>query len=148
MRIHNNFIGGNISVIKESETDVYLENEIRDSGEDWFYWAFCAEDAAGKEITFHMQDDRLGYWGPAVSHDLKNWKWLNQADGNSFTYTFRKDENKVYFAHNRLYHPERFFGLCKELSLESFELCKNFICRSLCAALKIPRVGVVAASAP
>ncbi len=54
MKIHGDFIGGNIKVIKENENNVYLENEIRDSGEDWFYWAFCVEGACGMEITFHI----------------------------------------------------------------------------------------------
>ncbi len=125
MKIHSNFIGGNISVIKQDENNVYLENEIRDSREDWFYWAFCIEDAENKEITFHMQSDRLGYWGPAVSYNLKNWHWLNQVDGDTFTYKFGEGENKVYFAHSMLYHPDRFFSLSEELSLDTFELCKS-----------------------
>lgn len=62
MNIHSNFIGGNIIVIKQNENDVYLENEVRDSGEDWFYWAFCVEGAEGKEINFHIGPNRLGYW--------------------------------------------------------------------------------------
>lgn len=43
MNIHCDFVGGNIKILSISETDVYLENEIRDSSEDWFYWAFCVE---------------------------------------------------------------------------------------------------------
>lgn len=45
MIIHCNFIGGNIKVSALSGNDVYLENQIRDSSEDWFYWAFCIEGA-------------------------------------------------------------------------------------------------------
>ena len=125
MNIHQNFIGGNITVTKQTEKDVYLQNQIRDTNMDWFYWAFCVENAGGKEITFHMQPVRLGYWGPAVSHDLKTWHWLDSVDGDTFTYKFGKDENKVYFAHSMLYHPERFSELADELSLNTFELCKS-----------------------
>ena len=41
--------------LKQTEKDVYLENQLRDTDKDWFYRAFCVENAAGKEITFHMQ---------------------------------------------------------------------------------------------
>ena len=125
MKIHGDFTGGNISVIKQDEKDVYLENQLRDSSDDWFYWAFCIEGAGGKRIKFHMQKYRLGYWGPAVSHDLVNWHWLDSVDGDTFTYSFADDENKVYFAHSMLYHPERITELTKELSLCTFELCKS-----------------------
>ena len=92
----------------------------------WFYWAFCVEGAEGEKINFHMQQpNRLGYWGPAVSHDLKNWHWLDDVDGESFTYKFGENENKVYFAHSMLYHPNRFFELAEELSLQVTELCKS-----------------------
>jgi len=126
MKIHSDFIGGNITVVGQNGNDIYLENQIRDSREDWFYWSFCVEDCAGQELNFHMQQpNRLGYWGPAVSYDLKKWHWLNDVDGDSFIYKFATDENKVYFAHSMLYHPDRFFELAKELSLPVTELCKS-----------------------
>jgi len=136
MNIHCDFIGGNITVTNQSGTDVYLENQIRDTTEDWFYWAFCVEGAQGQTITFHMQQqNRVGYWGPAVSHDLKNWHWLDCAEGESFTYQFRDTETKVYFAHDMLYHPERFLNLAKELSLPVTELCKSRKGRSVPSVL-------------
>lgn len=125
MKIHGDFIGGNITIVKQSENEVYLENQLRDSEKDWFYWAFCVEGANGKEITFHMQPIRLGYWGPAVSHDLENWHWLDSVDGDTFTYKFADDEDKVYFAHSMLYHPDRFLKLAKDLDLPVTELCKS-----------------------
>lgn len=125
MKIHSDFIGGNIKVVKQNENDVYLENEIRDSAESWFYWAFCAEGCEGKEIKFHFGKSIIGYWGPAVSHELEKWFWLGNADGNSFTYKFAEGENKVYFAHSMLYHPNRFLKLTEELSLPATELCKS-----------------------
>ena len=83
--IKKDFIGGNISVVSQSVSDVYLENELRDTNGDWFYWAFCVEGAQGKEINFHFGKHRLGYWGPAVSHDLENWHWLDCSEKDSFT---------------------------------------------------------------
>ena len=92
---------------------------------DWFYWAFCVEGAEGQELTFCFQKKRLGYWGPAVSHDLKSWHWLDQVDGDRFTYRFGKDERKVYFAHHMLYHPDRFYAFAQGRGLQISKLCKS-----------------------
>lgn len=136
MNIHGDFTGGNITVIKYDESNVYLENQIRDTNQDWFYWAFCVEGAEGREINFHMQQpNRVGYWGPAVSHDLKSWQWANSVDGESFTYKFAENENKVYFAHNMLYHPDRFLKVANELEIDTFELCKSRKGRSVPACI-------------
>lgn len=131
MKIHGDFIGGNIEVVNRDGNDIYLENQLRDTQHDWFYWAFCIEGAGGKELRFHMQSDRLGYWGPAVSYDLENWHWLDSVEEDSFTYRFGETENKVYFAHNMLYHPAKFDALAKELSLDVHELCKSTKGRSV-----------------
>ena len=125
MHIHADFIGGNILVKEISGETVVLENELRDTDGDWFYWAFCVEGAEGRTLTFNMQKTRLGYWGPAVSHDLEKWSWLNSTLENSFTYSFKENENKVYFAHHMLYHPKRFYSLCDRLNLKVEELTKS-----------------------
>ena len=126
MKIHSDFIGGNIKVISQTDNEIFLENELRDTTQDWFYWAFCVEGAEGKTVTFNMQENRLGYYGPAVSHDLKNWHWLDSVDKNSFTYSFAEGENRVYFAHSFLYHPERFLRFADKHNLEVRELCKGY----------------------
>lgn len=129
MNVHAKFIGGNINVVRVEEPDVYLQNEIRGTSEDWFYWAFCVEGAQGRTLTFHFDKDWIGYYGPAVSHDLYSWNWLeDQTTGrasSSFTYTFTQDETCVYFAHNMLYHPKHFEEYCKVLSLEQLTLCHS-----------------------
>ncbi len=125
MLIHKNFVGGNISVKEIAGDVVYLENELRDTTENWFYWAFCVEGAQGKTVTFKLQKNRVGYFGPAVSHDLKEWRWLNECNGEEFTYTFGKDESKVYFAHNMLYHPDRFFEFAAKKGLKVDTLCTS-----------------------
>ena len=124
MKIHNDFTGGNILVKSIDRNVITLENELRDTL-DWFYWAFCIEGAEGQELTFNMQSTRLGYWGPAVSHDLKSWQWLDSSDENSFTYRFDEDEPRVYFAHHMLYHPDRFYGFLAEHDIRADELCKS-----------------------
>ena len=127
MIIHKNFVGGNIKVIEQSEGSVVLENELRDTahGTDWFYFAFCVEGAEGKTVTFHFQKNRLGYFGPAVSHDLKSWHWLGTCGEDEFTYTFGEREHKVYFAHSMLYHPERFLTFAREHGLHVEALCRS-----------------------
>lgn len=125
MLIHKDFTGGNVTV-KSIEGDViYIENELRDTVEDWFYWAFCVEGAQGKTLTFKMQPNRLGDFGPAVSHDLKSWRWLDRVDGDSFSYTFGENESKVYFAHDMLYHPQRFFDFAQSKGLQINTLCTS-----------------------
>ena len=133
MHIHTRFIGGNIAVEKTENNTVYVERELRDTEGDWFYWAFCVEDTAGETITFRFPSScRVGRFGPAVSHDLENWHWLDRpCTGDSFTYTFGPDENKVYFAHNMLYPLGRFTDLCSRYGLTMETLCTTLKGRNL-----------------
>lgn len=126
MRIHSDFIGGNITVREQNGNTYVLGNELRDTTEDWFYWAFCIEGAENEVVTFRFGECRLGYFGPAVSHDLVSWHWLDRVDGDSFTYHFSENESKVYFAHSMLYHPDRFFNFAKRLGMKTEELCKGY----------------------
>lgn len=127
MKIHTNFIGGNSIVKNQTEQAVILENELRDTTKDWFYWAFCVEGAQGKTITFHLQNSRLGYFGPAVSYDLETWHWLGSLDSpSSFTYTFGETESTVYFAHHMLYHPNRFVAFAQKKGLAIMEFCRGY----------------------
>jgi len=138
MKIHQQFTGGNIRILSHQGNTVALENELRDTAEDWFYWAFCVEDAQNTTLTFQFGPNRLGYFGPAISHDLKNWHWLTdccQSENavrpafsygeNSFTYHFGPEESKVYFAHSMLYHPDRFYSLAKSKNLSVQTLCQS-----------------------
>lgn len=125
MKIHQNFTGGNIRVTSIQENHIYLENELRDTQGDWFYWAFCVEGAEGQTLTFHFGHTRLGYFGPAISHDLTEWHWLGTTTENEFTYTFTQNEHKVYFAHSMLYHPARFLALAKRLEVPVQTLCQS-----------------------
>lgn len=127
MEITKNFSGGNIEVLKIEDNTVYLKNELRDTAEDWFYWAFCVSGANGKTVKFVLDNqNRVGYYGAAVSHDLKNWEWSGtRIDGASFTYTFKENEDKVYFAHDMLYTPQMLFDFAEENGIEVKTLCKS-----------------------
>lgn len=105
MKIVHNFPGANIDIVEISEKEVLLKTDVRDSMQWWFHWAFAVEDALG-EITFRFIDDEtIGYYGPAVSYDRVNWNWLGEnsrIDGKTFVYEF-KSKKRIYFAFSMLY---------------------------------------------
>lgn len=127
MKIHANFTGGNIRVLEINGDVIRVQNEIRDTTEDWFYWAFCVEGAQGRTLTFRFDKTWVGYYGPAISHDFVNWQWLGSPDeskvSDTFTYTFEENETCVWFAHNLLYHPAHFSAFCEKNHLQPQELC-------------------------
>lgn len=125
MIVHDNFIGGNIRILRREGNTYFLDSELRDTEGDWFYWAFCVENACGQTLTFRFPSMRLGYFGPAVSYDLDRWKWLGKCTDDSFTYTFGKDEKVVWFAHSMLYHPARFYRFAERAKLDVLELCRS-----------------------
>lgn len=110
MEISKDFPGGNIELVSASENEVLIEREIRDD-KGYFYWAFCVTGAQGKTVRFRFpHSTRVGRFGAAVSHDLKNWFWSNSKESidgkDAFTYTFSEGEERVYFAHNMVYSEE------------------------------------------
>lgn len=126
MKLHKNFVGGNIDVVSVSETEVHLKNEPRDTAGGWFYWAFCVEGAEGKTLSFCFDEpDRVGYYGAAVSRDLRTWQWTNSACGEGFSYTFGPEDSRVYFAHHMLYHPARFADFCASCGLQIEPFCRS-----------------------
>mgnify|MGYP000887682816 FL=1 len=123
MFISKDFIGGNIEVVSVDTNYVKLKCELRGS-DDWFYWAFRVVGAAGQTITFDLQKNCIGYYGPAISYDNDSWHWLGEQESRtSFTYHFGKNEDEVYFAHHMLYHPDMFQRFCSLHKLETSALC-------------------------
>ena len=114
MKITSSFPGGNVRIISTDNDRIYLDTDMRDSAGDWFYWAFGVEGAQGKTLHFSFPKNRVGYYGPAVSHDLLKWEWLGHKDGeDEFSYTFGEEEETVYFAHHILYPESRIYDLVK-----------------------------------
>ncbi len=126
-RIVTDFEGANCRVLSISENVAEVDVEIRDTVGDWFFWCFRVDGAAGRTITFRFPNPiRVGYYGAAVSYDLKNWHWQYPKmwhRGYFFTYTFGEYEDSVYFAHDMVYRPARFFSYAAARGLEVKTLC-------------------------
>lgn len=125
MKIHADFECGNIRFLREEGQDIYLQNEMRGTARtSQYYWAFCVEGAAGRTLTFHLNEEWVGPLGAAVSHDLIDWHWTeSRDDGGTFTYTFGENEDRVYFAHDLVYTPTRLFTVLGELGIRTETFC-------------------------
>jgi hypothetical protein len=137
--VSDKFEGGNILVEKIEGNDVYLKPDYRDS-DPWFYWAFKIEGAQGQKLNFFVErpivgrfghQATVGYFGSAVSHDLKTWKWLYPENPVTemdelyhFTYQFGEDETCVYFGHHYLYNLVN-FDFDQKDGVDRKELCKD-----------------------
>ncbi len=128
-KIKTDFPGGNLRVLSQWESGAEIDTELRDTEGDWFYWCFRVEGAAGKTLTFRFPNEaRVGYYGPAVSRDYETWRWQypdSGHQGGEFTYTFGPEEHSVYFAHDMLCRPERFFRFAAERALPVETLCTS-----------------------
>ena len=133
MKITTDFPGGNIKIIEiieiveNKENIIKLKPDFRDTNGDWFYWAFCVQGAAGQTLKFDFSPyGYIGYHGPAVSDDLKTWRWAD-INGNdnpySFAYSFGEHEDRVYFAHDMLYGAERFYSFADKIKIKPELLC-------------------------
>ncbi len=93
------FPGGNIVVDAIGDDQIDLHQELRGTGQDWFYWCFGIAGAQGRTIRFNFTKSRaIGTRGPAISRDGgATWRWLGAetVEGNSFRHTFGPDERDV-----------------------------------------------------
>lgn len=129
MEIEKNFSGGNISLIKIENDDVYIEREVRENT-GYFYWAFRVRNAENRTLRFIFPaHTRVGRFGVAVSHDLKAWHWSNTKckvnESEAFTYTFKEGENSVYFAHHMVYSYEMLKDFLEKNNIELKEFTKT-----------------------
>lgn len=133
MNIMCDYPGGNIIVkeIREAGgfTEVFLEQDIRDTDRWWFYWNFRVDNPQKGKVRFTFcNKDVVCPHGAAVSKDGVNWAYdeAGYEDGTHFSYTFDGGEN-VYFSFTLPYqvsHFENFFEKIK---------CDNRVKRSIFA---------------
>ena len=125
MEVTTDFPGGNIDIVETKGNTVKVKPQMRDTEGDWFYWAFCVSGAAGQTYTFDFSPyGYIGYHGPAVSSNLKEWRWAGGNDNAySFKYAFGEHENSSYFAHDMLYGTERFYSFAEQMNFKPECLC-------------------------
>lgn len=97
------FPGGNIVLERIEGDHVYLQQDLRDTEGEWFYWYFGVRGAAGRSLQFHFTaGDVLGVRGPGMSLDGgRTWEWLGSqaaGDGSSFHYSFPRDAEETRFS--------------------------------------------------
>ncbi len=110
-RIDCDFPGGNILVDRIDGDQVFLQQDLRDTTEWWFYWCFRIRGAQGRTVTFNFTNRNVfSVGGAAVSRDEGDtWVWLppENFDGDGFTYSFADSEADLRFSFAMPYQRER-----------------------------------------
>lgn len=127
MKIDADFAGGNIKVVRLTECEAWLEPDLSDTSEQWFYFNFRVREAEGKTVVFHMGGVPYGYvspFGPGVSSDGERYAFYpekTKIDDRTFKYTFGADEHERYFAFSLPYTAKRFYEFAAKNGFEPFE---------------------------
>ena len=137
------FSGGNIVYEKEEGDVVFLHQDLRDTGIDWFYWYFGVNGASGRRVKFSFTCSRaLGVSGPGVSYDKgETWRWLGKEAcvDDGFVFDFPENCGEVRFSFGMPYQFARWkrFEASHVQSgrLKCVELCETRKGRKLEAAL-------------
>lgn len=98
--IDKNFEGGNIKINKIDGFHVYLEQEIRDTTEWWFYFSFRAKAKEEGTYFFHFTNKEvISKFGPAISSSGDNYFFDETSfiDHTTFKMFFKKNQT-IYFA--------------------------------------------------
>ncbi len=105
--IHTNFPGGNAKVIKNVESTIQIEPDLRGDN-PWFYWSLKATATKPGRVTFVFPEKVIGFkngaignQGPAISRDQgKTWNWMgkSQVKENTFFLDFKKTGETVCLA--------------------------------------------------
>ncbi len=112
LTIDANFPGGDILVDRIDGNQVYLQQDLRDTAIDWwFYWCFRVRGAAGRTLSFNFTNRNVfTVGGAARSLDAGcTWSWLapDCVHGDSLTYPFGDGEDDVRFSLAMPYQRER-----------------------------------------
>jgi hypothetical protein len=100
IKVDADFPGGNIIVDKIDGDKVAVQQDLRDTAGEWFYWQFRVRGAQGRTVTFQFSKQVIGVLGPAFSLDQgASWDWVGRkaVQGNSFQYAFPADAKDVRF---------------------------------------------------
>lgn len=113
--IDKEFEGGNIKIISINGFDVFLEQEIRDTTEWWFYFSFRAKAIKEGTYTFHFCNrEVISRFGPAISFDGENYSFIESSFVDHSTFKlFIKADQVVYFAFSYPYKTSDFDSFLK-----------------------------------
>lgn len=114
--LRSDFPGGNILVDSIRNNTIFIRPDLRDTGQDWFYWYFAITPQKSDSIYFRFtRPSCLTVTGPAVSTDGgKSWDWLKtgSASPDLFTY-YGKAGQEVRFSMGMPYTEENFHSFIK-----------------------------------
>ncbi len=126
MKITSDFPGGNIIVkgIKEEAgfTEIFLEQDIRDTAEWWFYWNFRIDNPPDGKVRFSFCNNKVVCpYGAAVSKDGISWEYdpVGYEDGTHFSFVFDKNSESRYFAFTIPYQISHFENFYTEVSKDT-----------------------------
>ena len=123
MRIYidKDFPGGNIQINRIEGNTIYLEQEIRDTTEWWFYFSFRATAKVKGEYTFIFENgDVISRFGPAISLDGYNYFFNKETFINNHCFKYSFEENStVYFAFSYPYQEKHFGVSIKDYLLDA-----------------------------
>ena len=100
MKISNELPAGNIRFLGIEGRTILLEQEQRDSRNEWFYWKFKARfDEPGVWHFKFSQPYKIGTRGPAVSFDRgESWEWRPESVLSNAEFTFDcREPGEVWF---------------------------------------------------
>lgn len=119
--ITNKIPGGNINILSIENFDVFLEQEIRDTTEWWFYFSFKVKACKTGLYTFHFCNrDVISKFGPAISDDGIHYYFEDDVyiDGTTFKYYLKEGDEK-YFAFSYPYTSTNFDLFLKNINFLS-----------------------------
>lgn len=136
LNISCDFPGGNI-ILNEIKTEngiteVFVEQDLRDTERWWFYWSFkVINPPAGKVNFCFCNKGVVCPYGAAVSENGFDYAYdtAGYIDDTHFTYTFTGSEKEMYFAFTLPYvlsHFESFYReICGDSTVKRDILCKS-----------------------
>ena len=131
--ISANLPAGNIIVKKIDGKNITLDNDDRDSGQEWFYWKFKAVFPEKGVYRFRFaRANKVGPRGACVSTDKgQSWRWQTDkqhADAGGFTYNC-ETPGEVWFCQAWPYLPGDWEKFTAEHAGKSYLTLKT-LCQS------------------
>lgn len=118
------FPGGNVILERIDGDTVYLKQDMRDSENWWFYWAFRLRGAAGRtvQVRFGKDNKPVGTRGPAMSLD-GGWTWAWQSADfapDRFSVVIPVDADEVLLAFADVYTQRQWTRFLERMGASPF----------------------------